>query len=151
MHFLVYMNLLCPLQKCLALPCDAYGCFSGLYKPTPEGKFNSWKLAHKSSPGTYQPDVTNVKPENCSILHCIFKRVTRYPMLILVKYDEQNSRVSDSNTISDLFQRGWAKIRIRSVSPQWLWRCRSSGYRQLCSLWFEYDLCLNRKPPSDHG
>ena len=22
--------------------------------------------------------------------------------------------------------------------------------RQLCSLWFEYDLCLNRKPPSDH-
>ena len=30
------------------------------------------------------------------------------------------------------------------------WRCQSSGYRQLCSLWFEYDLCLNRKPPSDH-
>ena len=61
-----------------------------------------------------------------------------------------NKRVSDSNTISEPFQRGWAKIRIRSVSPQWLWRCRSSGYWQLCSLWFEYDLCLNRKPPSDH-
>ena len=29
------------------------------------------------------------------------------------------------------------------------WRCRSNGYRQLCSLWFEYDLCLNRKPPND--
>ena len=71
-------------------------------------------------------------------------------MLILVKYDEQNSRVSDSNTISEPLQRGWAKIRIRSVSPQWLWRCQSSGYRQLCSLWFEYNLCLNRKPPSDH-
>ena len=71
-------------------------------------------------------------------------------MLILVKYDEQNSRVSDSNTISEPSQRGWAKIQIRCVSPQWLWRCRSSGYRQLCSLWFEYDLCLNRKPPSDH-
>ena len=26
----------------------------------------------------------------------------------------------------------------------------SRGYRQLCSLWFKYDLCLNRKPPSDH-
>ena len=26
---------------------------------------------------------------------------------------------------------------------------RSRGYRQLCSLWFEYDLCLNRKPPND--
>ena len=61
-----------------------------------------------------------------------------------------NKRVSNSNTISEPFQRGWAKIRIRSVSPQWLWRCQSSGYRQLCSLWFEYDLCLNRKPPSDH-
>ena len=71
-------------------------------------------------------------------------------MLALVKYDEQNSRVSDSNMISDPFQRGWAKIRIRSVSPQWLWGCQSSGYRQLCSLWFEYDLCLNRNPPSDH-
>ena len=88
--------------------------------------------------------------EDCNVFHCIFKRVARYPMLILVKYDEQNSRVSDSNTISEPFQRGWAKIRIRSVSPRWLWRCRSSGHRQLCSLWFEYDLCLNRKPPSDH-
>ena len=38
---------------------------------------------------------------------------------------------------------------MRSYSPQWLWRCRSRGYRQLCSLWFEYDLCLNRKPPND--
>ena len=28
--------------------------------------------------------------------------------------------------------------------------CQSNGYRQLCSLWFKYDLCLNRKPPSDH-
>ena len=27
--------------------------------------------------------------------------------------------------------------------------CQSNGYRQLCSLWFEYDPCLNRKPPSD--
>ena len=25
--------------------------------------------------------------------------------------------------------------------------CQSNGYRQLCSLWFEYDPCLNRKPP----
>ena len=38
---------------------------------------------------------------------------------------------------------------MRSYSPQWLWRCRSRGYRQLCSLWFEYDLCLNGKPPND--
>ena len=38
---------------------------------------------------------------------------------------------------------------MRSYSPQWLWRCRSRGYRQLCSLWFEYDPCLNRKPPND--
>ena len=37
-----------------------------------------------------------------------------------------------------------------SRSPQvGLEVCRSSGYRQLCSLWFEYNLCLNRKPPSD--
>ena len=42
-------------------------------------------------------------------------------------------------------------IQIWSRSPQvGLAVCRSSGYRQLCSLWFEYDLCLNRKPPSDH-
>ena len=26
---------------------------------------------------------------------------------------------------------------------------RSRGLRQLCSLWFEYDLCLNRKHPND--
>ena len=38
---------------------------------------------------------------------------------------------------------------MRSYSPQWVWRCQSKGYRQLCSLWFEYDPCLNRKPPSD--
>ena len=42
-------------------------------------------------------------------------------------------------------------IQIWSGSPQvGLAVCPSSGYRQLCSLWFEYDLCLNRKPPSDH-
>ena len=42
-------------------------------------------------------------------------------------------------------------IQIWWRSPQvGLAVCRSSGYRQLCSLWFEYDLCLNRKPPSDH-
>ena len=55
-------------------------------------------------------------------------------------------------------------IRIRSTSdlkglscdsnmikkPPSIWQiCRSSGYRQLCSLWFEYDLCLKRKPPND--
>ena len=38
---------------------------------------------------------------------------------------------------------------MRSYSPQWVWRCQSRGYRQLCSLWFEYDPCLNRKPPND--
>ena len=38
---------------------------------------------------------------------------------------------------------------MRSYSPQWLWRCRSRGYRQLCSLWFEYDPRVNRKPPND--
>ena len=38
---------------------------------------------------------------------------------------------------------------MRSYSPQWVWRCRSRGYRQLCSLWFEYDPCLNMKPPND--
>ena len=26
---------------------------------------------------------------------------------------------------------------------------QSRGYRRLCSLWFEYDLCLNRKLPND--
>ena len=42
-------------------------------------------------------------------------------------------------------------IRIRSRSPQVSSAVsQSKGYRQLCSLWFEYDLCLNRKPPSDH-
>ena len=41
-------------------------------------------------------------------------------------------------------------IRIRSRSPLvGLALRRSRGYRQLCSLWFEYDLCLNRKPPND--
>ena len=58
-------------------------------------------------------------------------------------------KASNSYTIRKPFQRGWTKIRIRSYSPQWLWRCRSRGYRQLCSLWFEYDLCLNRKAPND--
>ena len=38
---------------------------------------------------------------------------------------------------------------MRSYSPQWLWRCLSRGYRQLCSLGFGYDPCLNRKPPND--
>ena len=42
-------------------------------------------------------------------------------------------------------------IRIRSRSPLVsLALSRSRGLRQLCSLWFEYDLCLNRKPSSDH-
>ena len=41
-------------------------------------------------------------------------------------------------------------IWIRSRSPLvGLALRRSRGYRQLCSLWFEYDLCLNRKPPND--
>ena len=62
---------------------------------------------------------------------------------------QRNLGASGSNTTRDPAQRGYAKIRIRSYSPQWVWRCQSRGYRQLCSLWFEYDPCLNRKPPSD--
>ena len=65
------------------------------------------------------------------------------------KSENQNLGASGSNTTKDLSQRGYAKIRVRSYSPQWVWRCRSRGYRQLCSLWFEYDPCLNRKPPND--
>ena len=42
-------------------------------------------------------------------------------------------------------------IRIQSRSPLVsLAVRRSKGFRRLCSLWFKYDLCLNRKPPSDH-
>ena len=45
---------------------------------------------------------------------------------------------------------GWAMVQIwPRNSPMSSAVCRSKGYRQLCSLWFEYDLCLNRKPPSD--
>ena len=62
---------------------------------------------------------------------------------------QKNLGASGSNTTRDPAQRGYAKIRIRSYSPQWVWRCQSRGYRQLCSLWFEYNLCLNRKPPND--
>ena len=43
-------------------------------------------------------------------------------------------------------------IRIQSRSTLVsLAVCRSKGFRQLCSLWFEYDLYLNRKPPSDYN
>ena len=35
------------------------------------------------------------------------------------------------------------------IAPVALALRRSRGYRQLCSLWFKYDLCLNRKPPND--
>ena len=62
----------------------------------------------------------------------------------------KNLGASGSNMTRDPSQRGYARIRMRSYSPPWVWRCQSRGYRQLCSLWFEYDLCLNRKPPSDH-
>ena len=65
------------------------------------------------------------------------------------KPKDQNLGASGSNTTRDPAQRGYAKIRMRSYSPQWVWRCQSRGYRQLCSLWFEYDPCLNRKPPND--
>ena len=65
------------------------------------------------------------------------------------KSENQNLGASGSNTTRDPSQRGYARIRMRSYSPQWVWRCQSRGYRQLCSLWFEYDPCLNRKPPSD--
>ena len=36
------------------------------------------------------------------------------------------------------------------IAPSGVGYADQSGYRQLCSLWFEYDLCLNRKPPNDH-
>ena len=62
---------------------------------------------------------------------------------------QENLGASGSNTTRDPDQRGYARIRIRSYSPQWVWWCQSRGYRQLCSLWFEYDPCLNRKPPND--
>ena len=61
----------------------------------------------------------------------------------------KNLGASSTNTTRDPSQRGYARIRIRSYSPQWVWCCQSKGYRQLCSLWFEYDPCLNRKPPND--
>ena len=73
----------------------------------------------------------SIKTQNCSQ-----KRLKKF-------------KASDSYTVRKPLQRGWAKIRIRSYSPKWLWRCRSRGYRQLCSLWFEYDLFLDRKPPND--
>ena len=38
---------------------------------------------------------------------------------------------------------------IKENSPMSSALCQSNGYRQLCSLWFEYDPCLNRKPPND--
>ena len=59
---------------------------------------------------------------------------------------------ADLNTIHVGSQRGlsYDSNMIKENSPMSSALCQSSGYRQLCSLWFEYDLCLNRKPPGDH-
>ena len=58
---------------------------------------------------------------------------------------------SDSNTIKVGSQKGlsYDSNMIKENLPMSSALCQSNGYRQLCSLWFEYDPCLNRKPPSD--
>ena len=67
----------------------------------------------------------------------------------LNQIESKKFKASDSNMISKPFQRVKLGFEYDHVAPVALALRRTRGYRQLCSLWFEYDLCLNRKPPND--
>ena len=62
--------------------------------------------------------------------------------------NRQNFEATDSNTISKPFEGVKLRFEYDHIAPSGFGDV-DQEYRQLCSLWFEYDPCLNRKPPND--
>ena len=101
-------------------------------------------------PPVYVTRTVRVRTQFCKSRHTWYLWQLKY-LWLQKMYEKQIKILRLLIRIRSVNRSNGVKLRFEydHIAPSGVGVADQSGYRQLCSLWFEYDLCLNRKPPND--